>query len=137
MASFEAKIGWKRMRERERKNYCSVPFLPEAQQKIPKKQQINLKNTIMASFQAKIDWESPRQRENKNCRSIPTRRVIDNSIKIAKKFKKFENNHYGFISNQNRLEKAEKERKQKLFFHFVHSQRVIENTKKIEKNSRK
>ena len=73
MASFEDKIGWKRMRERERKNYCSVPFLPEAQQKIPKKQQINLKNTIMASFQAKIDWKSPRQRENKNCRSIPFR----------------------------------------------------------------
>ena len=70
MASFEAKIGWKRMRERERKNYCSVPFLPEAQQKIPKKQQINLKNTIMASFQAKIDWKSSRYRENKNYCSV-------------------------------------------------------------------
>ena len=26
MASFEAKIGWKRMRKRENKNYRSVPF---------------------------------------------------------------------------------------------------------------
>ena len=30
MASFEAKIGWKMMRERENKNYRSVPFLPDA-----------------------------------------------------------------------------------------------------------
>ena len=30
MASFEAKIGWKRKRERENKNYRSVPFLPKA-----------------------------------------------------------------------------------------------------------
>ena len=37
MASFEAKIGWKRPRKRENKNYCSVPFLPDAKLKIPKK----------------------------------------------------------------------------------------------------
>ena len=30
MASFEAKIGWKKMRERENRNYRSVPFLPDA-----------------------------------------------------------------------------------------------------------
>ena len=30
MASFQAKIGWKRLRMRENKNYPSVPFLPEA-----------------------------------------------------------------------------------------------------------
>ena len=30
MASFQAKIGWKRPRKRENKNYHSVPFLPEA-----------------------------------------------------------------------------------------------------------
>ena len=29
MASFQAKIGWKRPRKRENKNY-SVPFLPNA-----------------------------------------------------------------------------------------------------------
>ena len=30
MASFQAKIGWKRMRKRENKNYNFVPFLPDA-----------------------------------------------------------------------------------------------------------
>ena len=36
MASFLAKIGWKRLRMRENKNYPSVQFLPEARQKILK-----------------------------------------------------------------------------------------------------
>ena len=30
MASFDTKIGWKMMRNRENKNYRSVPFLPDA-----------------------------------------------------------------------------------------------------------
>ena len=30
VASFQGKIGWKRLRRRENKNYPSVPFLPEA-----------------------------------------------------------------------------------------------------------
>ena len=30
MASFKAKIGWKRLRQSENKNYPSVQFLPEA-----------------------------------------------------------------------------------------------------------
>ena len=29
MASFEAKIGWKRSRKRENKNYRFVPFQPD------------------------------------------------------------------------------------------------------------
>ena len=37
MASFQAKIGWKRLRKSENKNYSSVPFLTEAWQKILKK----------------------------------------------------------------------------------------------------
>ena len=37
MASFEDKIGWKRSRTRENKNYHFVPFLPNAKLKIPKK----------------------------------------------------------------------------------------------------
>ena len=37
MASFQAKIVWKRLRKRENKNYRFVPFLPNALQKIPKK----------------------------------------------------------------------------------------------------
>ena len=30
MASFQAKIGWKMMRQRENKNNRSIPFLPDA-----------------------------------------------------------------------------------------------------------
>ena len=45
----------------------------------------------MPLFQAKIGWKMPRMREYKNYRSVPTRREIENSKKIAKKFKKFTN----------------------------------------------
>ena len=44
MATFQAKIVWKRPRKRENKNYRFVPFLPDELQKIPKKQEINSKN---------------------------------------------------------------------------------------------
>ena len=44
MASFQAKIGWKRLRRRENENYPSVPFLPDAWLKILKKGQKNSKN---------------------------------------------------------------------------------------------
>ena len=44
MAPFQAKIGSKRMKKIENKNYRYVPFLPDAKQKIPKQQQKNLKN---------------------------------------------------------------------------------------------
>ena len=53
MASYQAKIGSKRMRKRENENYHYVSFLPDAKFKIPTKQQKKfkkLKNTIMASF---------------------------------------------------------------------------------------
>ena len=73
MASIQAKIGWKRQRKRENKNYRSVPFLPDGLEKIPKKEQKNfkeLKNTNMTSFQTKIGWKRLRMRENKNYRSI-------------------------------------------------------------------
>ena len=44
MASFQAKIVWKRPRKRENKNYRFVSFLPDSLWKIPKKQQQNSKN---------------------------------------------------------------------------------------------
>ena len=55
-ASFQAKIGWERLRKRENKNYYSVSFLPTVLEKIPKKFK-KLKSIIMASFQAKIGCE--------------------------------------------------------------------------------
>ena len=37
MASIQAKIGWRRQRKRENKNYRSVTFLLDWLEKIPKK----------------------------------------------------------------------------------------------------
>ena len=44
IASFPAKIGWKRLRMRENKNYISVTFLPDGLEKIPKKSKKAKKN---------------------------------------------------------------------------------------------
>ena len=44
MSSFQAKISWKRQRNRENRNYRFVPFLPDGLEKIPKNLQKNLKN---------------------------------------------------------------------------------------------
>ena len=60
----------------------------------------------MDLFQAKTGWRSMRKRENKNYRSVSTRLLIENS----KNIQKINKYHCGFISSQNRLEKAEKEK---------------------------
>ena len=74
MAYFQTKIGWKRLRKRENKNYHSVSIQLDALYKISKKQEKKfkkLKNKIIASFQAKVGWKSPRKGENKSYRSVP------------------------------------------------------------------
>ena len=43
MAPFRAKIGWKRLRTGENKNYRFVSFLPGAEKKMPKKKTKKLK----------------------------------------------------------------------------------------------
>ena len=53
MASFQAKIVWKRKRKRENKNYSFVPSLLDAKFKIAKKFK-KLKNASLASFKATI-----------------------------------------------------------------------------------
>ena len=70
MASLQAKIVWKWMRNRENKNYHYVSFQPDAQQKIPKKFK-KLKNTVLYSFQAKIGLIKRRKGEYKNLCSVP------------------------------------------------------------------
>ena len=71
MAPFQAKIGWKTQRNRENKNFHSVPFrsYPRVNRKFQKNskkiQKVKI-NTIMASFQAKIGRKRLRNRENKN-----------------------------------------------------------------------
>ena len=98
MASFLAKIGWKRMRKRENKK-LSLRFVPtrcviENSKKITKKFK-KIKNTNKNSFQAKIGWKKMRKRATKIIvpfYSVPTRCVIENTIKIVKKSKKKKRN---------------------------------------------
>ena len=63
----------------------------------------------MASFQAKIGWKRTRKSENNNCLSVPFQPDGKYKIpEIEKKNQKIKKYHCGFISSQNRLEKAEK-----------------------------
>ena len=51
MASFQAKIVWKRLRKRKNKIYRSISFLPDPELQVPENQQKkikNLKKTITA-----------------------------------------------------------------------------------------
>ena len=50
MASIQAKIGWKRQRKRENKNYRSVLFVPDGLEKIPKKKQKNFEKLNNAIY---------------------------------------------------------------------------------------
>ena len=68
----------------------------------------------MYSFQAKIGLKKMRRGENKNCHSVPFRSYPTRNRKFQKNSKKIQKNkiyHYGYISSQNRLENAEKEKK--------------------------
>ena len=74
MASFQAKIGWKWPRKRQ-KYKLSFRFVPtqcviENSKQITKKFK-KLSNTIMTSFQAKIRRETLINGEDKNYRPIP------------------------------------------------------------------
>ena len=53
MSSFQAKISWKRQRNRENRNYRFVPFLPDGLEKIPKNLQKNLKIRLWHHFKPK------------------------------------------------------------------------------------
>ena len=63
----------------------------------------------MAAFQSKTGCKRLRKREHKSYRSDLTRnRKFKKNSKKIQEIKKY---HYGFNSSQNRMEKAEKERK--------------------------
>ena len=73
MASFQSKIGWKRLRKTENKSSRSVSFLSGTKQKIKKKiakKFKKLKDTITGSFEAKIGRKRPRKTEDKNYRFV-------------------------------------------------------------------
>ena len=121
-------------------SFRSVPTLRviENSIKIVKKFK-RLKNTIMASFQAKT---AEKERIYKlSFRSVPFRSYPARNWKFQKnsnKIEKIKIYHYGFISSQNTLEKAEKERKQKLSLRFVsyptRNLKFQKNCNKIPKN---
>ena len=74
MGSFQAKIGWERMRKRKKKFIAPINSYPTRNRKFQrncKKNSKNLKTPLQISI-----------------RSIPTQLVIEISKKIAKKFKK-------------------------------------------------
>ena len=73
--SFEAKIGWKKMRKRETKiivPFCSVPTrcVIENSIKIVKNSKKKKKEKRYGSFQAKIGRKRMRNMENKNYRFV-------------------------------------------------------------------
>ena len=57
--------------------------------------------------------------------------------KKSKKISKIKKHHYSLFLSQNRLEKAEKEKKCKLSFRSFPTRRVIQNSKKIAKKFEK
>ena len=90
MNSFQAKIGWKKIRKRETKiivPFRSVPTwcVIENSKQIAKKLK-KLKNTIVSLFQAKIGRKRLRKRENKNYPSVPF--LPEAWKKIPKKWQK-------------------------------------------------
>ena len=87
----------------------------------------------MASFPAKIGWNRPRKRENKNYRSIPTQRVIENSKKIAKKFKKLKNSIMDSFQAKIRPKRQRKREKKNNCFVLPNPTR----NRKFQKNSKK
>ena len=63
MASFQAKIGWKRPRKRENKNYRSDPLLPDGLQKFEKKF-LKLKKHYYGFF-SRQNWLEMAEKERK------------------------------------------------------------------------
>ena len=110
MASFQAKIGQKMLRKREKIRiivlFRSYPTRKNKLQKNSKKIQKNQKIPLWLHFKPKQVGKG-RERENRKI-TVPFRSYLMRNRKLQKKIKKY---HYGLISSQNRLEKLEKERK--------------------------
>ena len=108
MASFQAKIGWKKMRKREIKiivPFYSVPTrcVIENSIKIVKIQKKKKTKYDYGSFQAKIGRKRMRNRENKNYRFVSFlpdfRSYPRRDRKFQKNNKKIKKYHYQFISS--------------------------------------
>ena len=92
MASFHGKIGWKGQRKGENKNYRYVSFLPDVEEKIPKKQQKNSKIEkyhygFIPRKNRLENAKKGREGENKNYRYVSF--LPDGQEKIPKKQQKY------------------------------------------------
>ena len=66
----------------------------------------------MASFQAKIGWERPRKRKIKTFFPFPSERTGNRKFqKKIRKVKKIKKYHCGYISSQNWMENAQREKR--------------------------
>ena len=112
----------------------------ENSKKIAKKFK-KLENTIIVSFKAKIAQKRLRKNGKKKKKilflCIPTQLVIENSKKIAKKFKKSENTIIASFRTKLGWEKLRKRENKKKSFPCVSTQPVIENSKIIVKEFKK
>ena len=77
MASFKARIGWKRPRKKENKCCRSVSFLPNAKQKIPKKiakefKKIKKYHYGSISSHHRMKEDEKEGKEKLSFRSVPT-----------------------------------------------------------------
>ena len=107
MDSFHAKIGWKRMRKSENKNYRSVPFrsYPTRNRKFQnnsKKIQKIKKIPLRVHLKPK---QVGKGREKQKIKIIvPFRSCTALNRKFKENSKKIQKHHYGFISRKRRLE---------------------------------
>ena len=88
MGSFQAKIGWKRLRNIENKNYRSVPYLPDGLEKnIAKKiWKIKKYDYGIISSQNRLEMADKETKLKLPFRFFPTQPVIENSKKKQKNF---------------------------------------------------
>ena len=113
MASFQAKIGWKRLRKREKIKiivlFRSYPTRKNKLQKNSKNIQKNQKIPVWLHFRPK---QVGKGREMEKIKiTVPFRFYLTRNRKLqknSKKIQKIDKYNYSFISSQNRLERAEK-----------------------------
>ena len=92
----------------------------------------------MASFQDKIGWKMPRNKKIKIIspfRSVPTRHVIENSKKLAKKFENLKNTILAPFQAKIGCKTYRKSENKNC--NSVPTLRIIENSKKIAKKLKK